>query len=161
MNTFETVHRVPFSVSDMFKLVADVESYPEFVPLCESLKIRQRERQDHKDVLTADMTAAYKFISESFTSRVEIDPEASKILVEYIDGPFRHMENRWRFREAGEGACDVDFFIAYEFRSYALQLLMGALFEKAFRKFVDAFETRAHQIYGKSAESAEADATAS
>jgi len=148
MNTYHTVHRVDYGVDDMYRLVADVEAYPQFVPLCQALEIRQREHNGTHDVLVADMTAAYKFIRETFTSRVTLDPNASEILVEYIDGPFRHMKNRWRFRPAGEAACDVDFFIAYEFRSHALQLLMGALFDKAFRKFVDAFEERARQVYG-------------
>jgi coenzyme Q-binding protein COQ10 len=148
MNTYHTVHRVDYGVDDMYRLVADVESYPQFVPLCQELTVRGREHNGTHDVLVADMTAAYKFIQETFTSRVTLDPKASEILVEYIDGPFRHMQNRWRFRKAANGGCDVDFFIAYEFRSHALQLLMGALFDKAFRKFVDAFEERARHVYG-------------
>ena len=160
MNTYHTVHRVPFAMEDMFALVADVEAYPQFVPLCEALTVRRRERHGHHEVLVADMTAAYKFVRETFTSRVSIDREAGEILVEYIDGPFRHMENRWRFHAAGEGACDVDFFIAYEFRSHALQLLMGALFDKAFRKFVDAFEDQARLIHGNRRERSRQDLTA-
>ena len=148
MNTFHVTHRVQHRAEDMYDLVAAVEDYPEFVPLCTELKVRSREHHGTHDVLIADMTAAYKFIHETFTSKVTLDPRASQILVEYLDGPFRHMENRWRFRKVDEGTCDVDFYIAYEFNSRALQLLMGAMFDKAFRKFVDAFEARADVVYG-------------
>ena len=161
MNTYHTLHRVPYCVDDMYELVADVERYPEFLPLCQALSVHHREHNGTHEVLVANMTAAYKFISETFTSRVELNPQAPEILVQYIDGPFRHMENRWRFHKVDEAACDVDFFIAYEFRSHALQMLMGALFDKAFRKFVDAFEERARLIYGDPQSRARPDVTAS
>jgi coenzyme Q-binding protein COQ10 len=103
---------------------------------------------DGKEVLTADMTVAYKIFSETFTSRVTLDPETPQILVEYIEGPFRHMENRWDFRAAGEGACDVDFHIDYEFHPGPLGLMMGAMFNQAFGKFAEAFEKRADAVYG-------------
>ena len=148
MNTFHITHRVHHRAEDMYELVAAVEDYPQFVPLCSDLHLRSNQHHGTHEVLIADMTVAYKFIQETFTSRVTLDPKASQILVEYLDGPFRHMENRWRFRKVGEGVCDVEFFIAYEFRSRSLQLLMGALFDKAFRKFVDAFEARADVVYG-------------
>ena len=148
MKTFETTRRVAYSAQDMFALVADVERYPEFLPLCKALKLLSRETVDGKEVLTTEMTVAYKLFSETFTSRVTLEPETPKILVDYLGGPFRHMENRWNFRTAGERACDVDFFIAYEFNSRPLELLMGAVFEQAFRKFSKAFEKRADDVYG-------------
>jgi coenzyme Q-binding protein COQ10 len=133
----------------MFKLVADVERYPEFVPLCRSLRVRKRSTgADSREVIVADMTVAYKLIYETFTSRVTLDRGQLEILVEYLEGPFRKMNNRWRFHPAGEGACDVEFFISYEFRSRTLGLLMGAMFDAAFRRFAAAFERRADQIYG-------------
>ena len=94
------------------------------------------------------MTVAYKLIHETFTSRVTLDRDKLEILVEYLQGPFRKMNNRWRFVPAGKAACDVEFFIAYEFRSRTLGLLMGAMFETAFRRFSAAFERRADQVYG-------------
>ncbi len=148
MNTFHIVHRVHYKADQMYQLVADVEQYPQFLPLCETLEVLRHEHNGTHDVIVAHMTAVYKFIRETLTSRVSLDPGASEILVEYIDGPFSHMENRWRFRKVDDAVCDVEFFIAYEFRSHVLQLLMGALFNKAFHKFVDAFENRARQIYG-------------
>ncbi len=133
----------------MFALVADVEHYPEFVPLCRSLHVRQRTTDgEGRDVIVADMTVAYKLIHETFTSRVTLDRNRQEILVEYLQGPFRKMNNRWRFVPAGEAACEVEFFIAYEFRSRTLGLLMGAMFETAFRRFSAAFERRADQVYG-------------
>jgi coenzyme Q-binding protein COQ10 len=133
----------------MFDLVADVEHYPEFVPLCRSLSVRKRTKDgEGRDIITADMTVAYKLISETFTSRVTLDRKKLEVLVEYIEGPFQKMNNRWNFRPAGDHACDVEFFIAYEFRSRTLGLLMGAMFDAAFRRFSAAFERRADHVYG-------------
>ena len=148
MPSFTTQRRVLHSAQNMFDLVADVSAYPQFVPLCESLTVRTRGREGDFDVLVADMSIAYKVIRESFTSRVTLHQDASQILVEYLDGPFEHMENRWTFRAIGPLACDVEFFIDYEFNSKALRLVMGKLFDKAFRKFSAAFEARADHVYG-------------
>ncbi len=148
MQTFSTIHRVSHSAGNMFALVADVERYPEFVPLCQGLVVKRRETSEGgQDILLADMTVAYKFFHETFTSRVTLDPAAHQVLVEYVDGPFRHLENRWSFSPAGDSACDVDFYVAYEFASRSMQILTGAVFEKAFRKFVYAFEERADLVY--------------
>ena len=137
------------SATDMFDLVADVERYPEFVPLCRSLKVRRRTNEDGgKEVIVADMTIAYKVIRETFTSRVTLERERLSILVEYIEGPFRRMNNRWTFRPVDDQSSDVEFFLAYEFRSRTLGLLMGSVFDAAFRRFSAAFERRADQVYG-------------
>ena len=93
------------------------------------------------------MTAAYKLISEKFTSRVTLDRPNLQILVEYLDGPFSRLENRWTFRPVGEQSCDVEFFISYEFKSRMLALLMGSMFDLAIRRFAAAFEERADQVY--------------
>jgi coenzyme Q-binding protein COQ10 len=130
--------------------VADVEKYPQFVPLCQSLRVRSRTpKEQAPEILVADMTVAYKLIRETFTSRVTLDRPALTILVEYLDGPFSRMENRWKFCELNENACEVEFFIDYEFRSRILAMLMGAMFDAAFRRFAAAFEKRADQVYGK------------
>src|SRR6478752_4492207 len=125
MPQLSTTRRVRHAAAEMFDLVADVEHYPEFVPLCRSLSVRSRSRNGGKDVIVADMTVAYKFVRETFTSRVTLDRANLEILVEYLEGPFQKLNNRWTFRPAGEHACDVEFFIAYEFRSRALGALMG------------------------------------
>jgi coenzyme Q-binding protein COQ10 len=149
MPEFSTTRRVRHSASDMFDLVADVESYPQFVPLCRSLTVRKRSQDaDGRDIIVADMTVAYKFVRETFTSRVTLDRPKLDILVEYLEGPFRKMTNRWHFREESDHACTVEFFIAYEFRSRTLGLLMGSVFDAAFRRFAAAFEKRADEVYG-------------
>jgi coenzyme Q-binding protein COQ10 len=149
MPSFRTTRHVRHSAADMFDLVADVERYPEFVPLCERLIVRRREAlEGERAVLIADMTAAYKVFREIFVSKVTLNRPELEILVEYLDGPFQSLENRWRFKPEGERACEVEFFIDYEFRSRTLGLLMGSVFEAAFRRFAEAFESRADKIYG-------------
>ncbi len=146
MPSFETSRRVPFTATQMFDVVADVERYPQFLPLCECLVVRARERQGAESVLVATMTVGYGAIRESFTSRVTLRPEQREIRVAYLDGPFSHLDNRWRFRDA-DGGSRVDFFIDYAFSSRMLALLMGAVFDKAVRKYTSAFEARAHALY--------------
>ena len=148
MPEISTTRRVHHAASEMFDLVADVEHYPEFVPLCESLRVRKRLQEGGKDIVVADMTVAYKFLRQTFTSRVTLDRANLQILVEYLEGPFRQLNNRWSFRAAGDRACDVDFYIAYEFRSRTLGALMGTVFDAAFRRFASAFEQRADRVYG-------------
>ena len=131
----------------MFALVADVESYPEFLPLCEALKVNSRRERENKTLLIADMTVGYKAIRETFTSQVMLDPEALRIEVQYLNGPFRYLNNVWTFLPSKSG-CDVGFFIDYEFKSRMLGILMGSMFDVAFRKFSQAFEERADKIYG-------------
>jgi coenzyme Q-binding protein COQ10 len=151
MPSFQSARTVSFKAGEMFDLVADVERYPEFLPLCEALKIRRRSTlEDGREVLLADMTVGYKAIRETFTSRVTLDRARLTILVEYVDGPFSHMENRWTFKELN-GTSEVGFFIDYQFKSRMLGMLMGAMFETAFRRFSDAFVERAGKIYGKGA----------
>jgi coenzyme Q-binding protein COQ10 len=89
------------------------------------------------------MTVAYKLIAETFTSRVTLDRPRLRIAVEYLNGPFRHLDNRWSFRPLSEHACEIEFYIAYEFRSRTFGLLMGTMFDTAFRRFAAAFEQRA------------------
>ncbi len=149
MPVFHTTRRVRHSPERMFALVADVERYPEFLPLCEGLTIRSRTTDPQgRDVLTAEMRVGYKAIHERFTSRVTLDRAGMRVLVEYVDGPFRYLENRWTFTPESEG-CAVGFYISYEFRSVMLGMLMGSMFDRAFRKFAEAFEARADALYGK------------
>lgn len=154
MPMFNSTRRVRHSPEQMFALVADVEKYPQFLPLCENLQIRRRTaREGGGEVLVADMSVGYKAIRETFTSRVTLDPSSLKILVEYVDGPFRYLENRWTFRPHPDG-CEVSFFISYEFANRMLGLLMGTMFDRAFRRFAEAFEKRADLVYARSADPA-------
>jgi coenzyme Q-binding protein COQ10 len=152
MPQFSTKRRVRHAAAKMFDLVADVDRYPEFVPLCRDLKVKSRTAtEEGVEVLVADMTVAYKLVRETFTSRVTLDKPKLQILVEYLSGPFSHLQNRWAFHALDEHSCDVEFFIEYEFRSRVLAALMGAMFDAAFRRFAAAFEKRADEIYGKPA----------
>lgn len=147
MPTYETTRRVSHSAQNMFDLVADVERYPEFLPLCEALKVRTKRERDGKTMLVADMTVGYKKIRETFTSQVILKPDENRIDVSYVDGPFRYLDNRWTFTDNGDGTSDVQFYIDYEFKSRVLGALMGSMFDRAFRMFAEAFETRADTIY--------------
>jgi coenzyme Q-binding protein COQ10 len=151
MPELSTIRRVQHTASEMFDLVADVEHYPEFVPLCTSLRVRKRLKEDGKEIIVADMTVAYKLVRETFTSRVTLDRSKLEILVEYLEGPFRRLNNTWSFRAVEQSVCDVKFFITYEFRSRMLGMLMGAMFDAAFRRFATAFERRADEVYGTQA----------
>ena len=149
MPQFSTKRRVRHAATDMFDLVADVEKYPQFVPLCSALAVKSRAEKDGRTLLVADMTVAYKIVRETFTSRVTLDRQRLKILVEYLNGPFKRMQNRWTFYPVETKVCDIEFFIDYEFRSRTLAVLMGAMFDAAFRRFAVAFEQRADEIYGR------------
>lgn len=149
MPSFKTTRRVPHAAQEMFDLVADVERYPEFLPLCTGLRVLRRiDESDSRQTLVAEMSIGYKAIAERFTTKVTLDRAKLDIHVSYVDGPFRYLENRWEFRPEGTGSA-VNFAIEYEFRSMALGLLMGAMFDRAFRRFTDAFETRADSVYGR------------
>jgi coenzyme Q-binding protein COQ10 len=133
----------------MFDLVADVDRYPEFVPLCSELKVRGRSKEGGVETVVADMTVSFKLVRETFRSKVKLDRPNLQIVVEYLEGPFSHMENRWTFHPIEEKSCEVEFFIDYEFRSRMFGMLMGAMFDAAFRRFVGAFEQRADKLYGR------------
>jgi coenzyme Q-binding protein COQ10 len=148
--TFETRRRVPFTAEQMFAVVADVERYPEFVPLCEQLVVKQREVGSTHSTLTATMSVGYHAIRETFTSRVTLRPERKEIDVVKIDGPFARLTNRWRFHDV-PGGSEIYFHIDYVFASRVLALLMGTVFDKAVRKYTEAFEARARALYGTSA----------
>ena len=149
MPSFETTRRIAHSTADMFALVADVEQYPKFVPLCEGLRVITREAQADGEMIIAYMTVAYKLFSESFTSRVRLRPSEGVIIVDYLDGPFRRLDNHWTFTPVSETESRVKFYLDYEFRAKPLQVLMGSIFDRAFRIFADAFEARADEVYGR------------
>jgi coenzyme Q-binding protein COQ10 len=134
---------VPYSDEQMFALVADVERYPEFLPWCAAVRIRSRE----ETTFTADLIAAFGALREQFTSRVMLDPGAKAITIEYIEGPFEHLTNRWHFVPT-ESGCEVRFDIDFRFKSRALQALISGVFTRAIEKMTGAFVARAHQLYG-------------
>src|SRR5579883_2661493 len=108
MPRFSSKRRVNHSAAQMFDLVADMERYPEFVPLCQSLKLRQRTpRSDGTEMVIAEMTVSFKLVKETLTTEVALDRPNLKINVRYLRGPFSSLENRWTFEPKGEQACDV------------------------------------------------------
>lgn len=148
MHIFETRHRVAHTADGMFALVAAVEDYPQFLPLFEALQVRGREFADGKETLIATMTVGYRLIRENFTTEVILDKASRTIFVTCLDGPFAHLENRWHFEQVNADTCEIDFYIAYSFRSKLLEHMMGGLFDKAVRRYTEAFEARADTIYG-------------
>lgn len=133
---------LPYSAQQIFDVVADVESYPLFLPWCLDLRITKREQ----DAILADLTVGYKFIRDSFSSRVCLNP-AKSIEIEYLNGPMKNLENRWSFKDI-DGGCEVDFFIDFEFKSAVFEKIAGAFLEKGILRMTDAFKDRAKQLYG-------------
>lgn len=147
MPQYKTTRRVAHPARAMFDLVGDVARYPEFLPYCLGTTIMRRSQApDGKPVLLVQMTVGYGPIRESFVSRATFDAEHLKILVQYVDGPFKWLENRWEFRAGGEEACEIDFFIDYAFKSRTFEMLAGSVFERLFRKMADAFIERADAL---------------
>jgi coenzyme Q-binding protein COQ10 len=154
MRRFRTTRRVRHAAEQMFDLVADIDRYPQFLRLVESLRTRKRtDNADGTVTLIADMTVAYRLIRETFTCRVLLDRANLKIHAQYLDGPFSALDNRWNFTPVSERASDVEFYIAYEFKSRMLGLLMGAMFDLTFRRFAEGFERRADVVYGQTSRS--------
>ncbi len=147
MPKIETVERIDHSAQAMFDLVADVEQYPQFVPLCSALTVLSRRERKGREIIEARMSVGYKAISETFITRVVLRPDDLKIDVSYIDGPFEHLENNWTFIPVSPDVCDVDFRLDYAFKSMALSMLMGSVFDRAFARVVGAFRQRADAVY--------------
>jgi coenzyme Q-binding protein COQ10 len=151
MPTHAEKREMAYSADEMYALIADVESYGEFLPWVEAARIRRRWPLDDGsgDRLEADMVVSFKVFRERFGTRATLRPEARTIDVEYLDGPFRYLNNHWRFEPLGPQRCAVDFFVDFEFRSRTLQKLMGLVFNEAMQRIVAAFESRAVKLYGK------------
>ena len=98
--------------------------------------------------MDADLVISFKLFRERFGSRVVLRPEAKEIDVSYLDGPFRYLNNYWKFIPIDETTCEVDFFVDFEFKSRTLQALIGLVFDQAMQRIVRAFEERAEALYG-------------
>ena len=135
---------VPYTPDQMFDLVADVARYPEFLPWVTAARIRSTDSEG----FVADVLVGFKSFREKFTSRVVLNRATRVIIAEYLDGPFKHLTNRWHFEPRQDGGCTIDFDINFEFKLRVLEKLIGSLFDRAVMKMTDAFETRATQLYG-------------
>lgn len=148
MPTHAEKRHLPYTAEQLFRLVAEVDKYPEFLPWCKAARITKRDG----NAFYADLVVAFKMLRERFTSKVTLLPPYG-IDVEYIEGPFRYLNNHWRFEPAPDGGCIVDFYVDFEFRSKFLQNLMGVLFNEAVNRMIAAFEARARALYGEGSRS--------
>lgn len=160
MPTHAEQRHLPYTQKQLFELVARVDKYPEFLPWCTATRITRQEGQ----TFYADLVVQFKVFKERFSSKVTLHPH-HQVDVEYIQGPFRYLNNHWRFLEAEDGGCVIDFYVDFEFRSRILQKMIGLLFNEAVSRMVGAFEARARQLYGpngiEAAAMAESDAETS
>ncbi|WP_085309234.1 type II toxin-antitoxin system RatA family toxin [Planktotalea arctica] len=150
MPTHSENRHMPYSAQQMYDLVADVASYPEFLPWCAAARIRSREGDSAREVMLADLVISFKVFRERFGSRVILFAQDKKIDTEYLDGPFKYMKSNWAFADAQGGGCDVQFFVDFEFKNAILQRLIGLVFNEAMQRIVRAFESRAEALYGPS-----------
>jgi coenzyme Q-binding protein COQ10 len=142
---------VPYTAEQMYDLVADVASYPKFLPWTAAARIRSREGGPEGEVMLADLVVSFKVFRESFGSRVVLHPNRRVIETEYIDGPFRHLQSEWRFEERPNGGCIVHFWVDFEFRNRLIGRVVGSVFNEAMERIVGAFERRAAKLYGPAA----------
>lgn len=149
MPTHAEKRTMPYSADEMYALIADVPSYPEFLPWVSAARIRSRKDTDAGEVVDADLIVSFRLFRERFGSRVTLRPDMHEIDVAYLDGPFRYLDNHWKFEPTGETSCEVDFFVDFEFKSRALQMLIGMVFNEAMQRIVRAFEARAVELYGE------------
>jgi coenzyme Q-binding protein COQ10 len=134
---------LPYTQTQLFDLVTDIEAYPSFLPWCIGARIRDRS----ETLITADLVIGFRMYRERFTSRVTLH-RPDRIDVTYSDGPFRHLENRWLFEPAQGGGCVVDFHVEFELKSRLLSGMIDMVFGEAIRRMVGAFEARAAKLYG-------------
>ena len=146
MPTHTEKRLMPYTAHQMYDLVADIDSYPEFLPWCAAVRTRKVIPQDEKIIVDADLVIAFKVFRERFGSRVTLKPNQTTIDVEYLDGPFKYLNNHWVFTNV-DGGCEADFFVDFEFKSKILQVLIGVVFGEAMQRIVRAFEARAQQLY--------------
>ena len=149
MPSHSETRRLPYTARQMYDLVADVASYPKFLPWNSAARIRSRTPiAEGGEVMEADLVISFKVFRERFGSRVTLLPGQGRILTEYIDGPFKHLKSVWSFHDV-EGGCDVAFTVDFEFRNAILAGIIGMVFNEAMTRVVRAFETRAAQLYGQ------------
>ncbi len=151
MTTHSETRVMPYSARQMYDLIANIEDYPEFLPWCAAVRKRKSSLVDGCETVDADMIVSFKVFREKFGSRVVLNPEAGKIDVSYIDGPFKYLVNNWHFEPVDDGSCTVNFFVDFEFKSRTLQALIGVVFHQAMQQVVRAFEKRAEVLYGTKA----------
>ena len=148
MTIFHTTRRIAFAPQHLLAIVADVASYPEFLPLCTGARVWDEKDLDNgKRSFRASLDIEYPKLrlKETFVSDVIVDPQHLTIRATSNEGPVKHIDNRWLF-SAARGGCDIDFHLDYQMSSRLLHLAMGSVFDVAVRKIMAAFEERAHVL---------------
>ncbi|MDB5430306.1 MAG: ubiquinone-binding protein [Caulobacter sp.] len=140
---------VPYTPQQLWTLVGDVERYPDFLPWVTSMRTwNQAQAGEGIETLDAEATVSFSFLRERFSTRVTRDKPAMVIAVKLLSGPFRKLENRWRFRPHATGGSVVEFEIEFEFKFRMLDAMLAANFDTAVRKLMTSFEDRAKVLYG-------------
>lgn len=139
--------RLPYTSEQLFDLVADVKSYPRFLPWVAAVRVRSSS----ETAMVADLVVGFRALKETFTSRVHKSRPHS-LEIDYIEGPLKYLHNSWRFAPDGEGGSLVHFCVDFAFRSRIFETLAGQMFDRALRRMIGAFEERAHELYGEGAE---------
>ena len=148
MPSHSETRRLHYTADQMYALVADVASYPQFLPWTAAARVRSvTPQEDGSEVMEADLVISFKVFRERFGSRVVLWPERRRIETEYLDGPFRHMRSNWEFHDA-KGGCEVSFDVDFAFRNKFLQSAADLFFHDAMKRIVRAFEERAAELYG-------------
>ena len=137
---------LPYTAKEMFDLVADISSYPEFLPWCAAARVRKEIQKGVIKQIEADLVISFKVFREKFGSRVLLDASKFTIETEYLDGPFRHMHSVWSFNNSEQG-CEVNFNVDFEIKNSMLQSIIGLVFNDAMQRIVRAFERRAADLY--------------
>ena len=138
---------VSFSKEKMFKLVADIDKYSDFLPWCNNSKIINRESKNGHEILIADLEIGYDQFIYTYRSEVKLLDDMSSINVKNLDGPFKYLQNEWKFNEINENKCEINFEIDFELNVYLFDYLMKKFFDMAFQRMVEAFINRAEEIY--------------
>ncbi|SFR40023.1 coenzyme Q-binding protein COQ10 [Yoonia tamlensis] len=146
MPSHSEIKTLPYTAKQMYDLVADVGNYPKFLPWTAAARVRSVDDQGKKQVMLADLVISFKVFRETFLSQVTLWPEAQKIDTAYLDGPFKHLESQWQFRDV-QGGCEVSFDVDFEFKNRLLQGAAGMFFNEAMQRVVRAFERRAAELY--------------
>ena len=147
MTSHSEIKYLPYTAKEMFDLVADISSYPEFLPWCSGARINREYDTGDKYVIIADLIISFKAFREKFTSEVTLISENNEVKVKYLDGPFKYLVNQWQFTDSAEGGCNASFMVDFEFKSKILQALIGVVFNDAMLKIVQAFEEQAAKLY--------------
>lgn len=134
---------LPYRPEQLFDLVADVRSYPAFLPWVAAVRVRS----DNDREMIADLVVGFRAIKETFASRVH-KRRPDEIVIDYIEGPLKYLHNSWKFHSDGSGGTDIDFCVDFAFRSRIFEALAGQMFDRALRRMIGAFEERAHALYG-------------